>query len=149
MMRARYGTGVFLDFLSENVKTIKAFGFFNFDELTSIKIPDSAVCIETSAFACCYNLTAIDIGNNVETIENQAFSHCYKLTLINLPDSVTYIGNEAFRSCVNLKKVTLGNNIKYIGDSAFYKCSYVIISAPIGSYAEEYAKNNNLKFISI
>ena len=149
MMRARYGTGGFLKKLSVNAKIIEAFSFFNFDDLTSIRIPDSVILIKESAFACCYNLAKATLGNRVEIIGNQAFSHCYSLDSIDIPKSVRYIGKEAFRSCEKLGRVVMGNNVKRIEDFAFYKCPNVVIFAPRGSYAEGYARANNLKFMPL
>ena len=120
--------------------------FFNFDEITTVKIPASIESIGDSAFACCYQLTNIIIGENVKTIENQAFSHCYELKSITFPPCLTSIGNEAFRSCINLSSVTFVADIKEIGNFAFYRCPKVIINAPAGSEIEKYAKRNNLKF---
>ena len=48
-----------------------------------------------------------------------------------------------------LEKVTLGEKINYIWEDAFENCPNLVIKAPEGSYAIEYAKENSLKFEEI
>lgn len=52
-----------------------------------------------------------------------------------------------FRNCTNLKRVQLPSSIRAIHDEAFWGCDKVIIHAPKGSYAIEYAKANGIKYI--
>lgn len=55
---------------------------------------------------------------------------------------------EAFWGC-ELLSITIPDSVTYIGVNAFYGCDKLIICAPAGSYAIEYAKNNDIKFIEI
>lgn len=48
-----------------------------------------------------------------------------------------------------LESVTLGENITFIWKDAFKNCPNLMIKAPKGSYAIEYAKENGLKFEEI
>ena len=163
MMRARYGTGVFLKLnnadlyasinksnglleIPYGVSRIRSFSFFDFDSITSGFISDTVSVIETSAFACCYNLSNVTIGKKVKSIENQAFSHCYSLASIEIPDNVIYIGKEAFRSCCKLSSVVIGNGVTFIDRFAFYKCHNVILHVKKRSFAEWYANKNGLNF---
>ena len=163
MVRARYGTGVFLKLnkadlyacinksngllkIPYGVPRIRSFSFFDFESITTVLISDTVSVIETSAFACCYNLSTVVVGKSVKRIESQAFSHCYSLTLIEIPDNVIYIGKEAFRSCCNLSSVVIGNGVTFIDRFAFYKCPNVILYVKKGSFAEEYANKNGLNF---
>ena len=59
----------------------------------------------------------------VETIDARAFSFCTKLLSVTLPDSVTAIGEDAFEGHVNLTLV--------VGR---------------GTYGEQYAKQNDMKY---
>ena len=63
--------------------------------------------------------------NNLTTIENQAFFMCEKLEEVYIPETVTLIHKFAFDWC---PKFT--------------------IHAPAGSYAETYAKENNIPFVA-
>ena len=48
--------------------------------------------------------------------------------------------------CTNLVKISLPSSIKAIGHEAFGSCPNLIIHAPAGSYAEQYAKEHNIPF---
>ena len=43
-------------------------------------------------------------------------------------------------------KVTVPQSVHTIGTDAFAKCTKLTIHAPAGSYAEQYAKENNIPF---
>ena len=55
----------------------------------------------------------------------------------------------AFECCFGLKSVIIPDSIAYISDSAFELCPNVVITAPKGSYAIEYAKNNFIGYEEI
>ena len=55
---------------------IGAFMFYECNDLTAIKIPDSATSIDAFAFYFCEGLTAATIGNSVTSIEFCAFAGC-------------------------------------------------------------------------
>ena len=71
-----------------------------------------------------------------------------KLEKIILPESVTSIGQNAFAFCTNLLEVTIPGSVTSIDSSAFFECPNVKIKAPAGSYAETYAKENNIPFVA-
>ena len=58
------------------------------------------------------------------------------------------IGPKAFANS-KLESVTLGEKIDYIWEDAFENCENLVIKAPEGSYAIEFAKENGLKFEEI
>ena len=60
---------------------------------------------------------------SITRIGESAFGYCSSLTSINIPDSVTEIGEDAFEGCDNLT-----------------------IYGKSDSYAETYAKDNNIPF---
>ena len=63
-----------------------------------------------------------------------------------LPDGLTKIGDEAFSGCTGLTSVTIPAGVKKIDWSVFRDCPNLTIHAPAGSYAEEFAKKNNIRF---
>lgn len=61
-----------------------------------------------------------------------------------IPDVVTKIGNSAFDNCYDLKSVIIPDSVTSIGDEAFENCRGFVIYTTKGSYAAEYAKENNI-----
>ena len=60
---------------------------------------------------------------------------------------MTNIGDLAFCECKSLTSVTIPDSVTSIGDRAFYWCSTKLtIKGKAGSYAETYAKENNIPF---
>ncbi len=133
--------------IPDSVVTMGTNVFSNCQNLKSVTIGNSVTAIKANAFYSCANLESIIMGNSVTTIGNWAFSGCQKLKVIKIGDSVTSIGDRAFNRCTNLAVVTIPDSVASIGDNTFYDYNYnMIIRANSGSYAETYAKNNNIIF---
>ena len=90
----------------------------------SYAVPNGVVSIYNYAFANCNNLKSITIPEGVTGIDHMAFYYCEKLTDIIIPYSVTYIGKDVFKGCTN-----------------------VTLHVKAGSYSEQYAKDNGIKFV--
>lgn len=86
------------------------------------------------------------IPDSVVGIKDLAFSACTKLVKITIPDSVTSIGGEAFSDCTDLTSITIPSSVTSIGSSAFKMCDKLTIYCTKGSYAEQYAKENNISY---
>lgn len=69
-----------------------------------------------------------------------------QITSIVIEDGVKEIGNEAFDSCKSLKSIEIPSSVMSIGFDAFNGCKYIVLKVESGSYAETYAKENNLKY---
>ena len=113
-----------------------------------IEIPKSVKTIGESAFESCKFITSVMVSESVTQIKAWAFSDCTHLTSITLPMSVTIIEGHAFHDCFFLNNITLSNSKTKIRKMAFYNCSNLTIHAPAGSYAEKYAKENNIPFVA-
>ena len=158
--------------IPDGVTSISDNLFCNCFNLTDITIPDNVVSIGDYAFATCSNLKNITIPDSVTSIGDYAFYGCYEFTYIEIPDSVTSIGSYAFRTCANLKTViipdsitsisdylfaecygltsiTIPESVTSIGNGSFEKCDDLTIYGYTGSYAEEYATENDIPFINI
>ena len=129
-------------------------------------IPDSVTSIAARAFNGCAGLTGITIPEGVTGIGDRAFSGCTGLTEITIPGSVNKldnwlttatldsgvksIGDRAFQGCKELTSITIPYSVESIGGHAFDGCGEgLTIYGYSGSAAEEYAKNNNIKFESV
>lgn len=78
------------------------------------------------------------------------FKDCTSLSSVIIPEGVRTIEGEAFRGCLRLQEITIGSNVDTIRDAAFNECdSLKTIHGYTGSYAETFAKNNDIDFDSI
>ena len=123
-------------------------GAFSYNSaLTSINIPNSVTSIGNTTFAYCTALTSITIPNSVTSIGSGAFAVCTGLTSINIPNGVTSIGDSAFNNCTSLTSINIPNSVTSIGDTAFAICTNLTIYCEQGSYAETFAKDNNISVV--
>ena len=130
--------------------------------LKNYYIPSNVRCVGNGAF-CGRNPQSVSIPSSVTYIGRKAFASSITLESIRIPSSVTYIGKEAFYDCPNLKSVIIPSSVVSIGEHAFhyytsgyddndnYKEGYIpiqnlVIYGETGSYAEQYAKRNNIPF---
>ncbi len=90
--------------------------------LEEIKLPESAVTIETCAFRSC-GFKSIKIPDRVERICSYAFMNCTSLKRVQLPSSLQDLSRGAFLNCINLKKVIIPSGVKVISNGAFRRCS--------------------------
>ena len=67
------------------------------------------------------------------------------IKIINIPNSVTKIEGSAFSSCSNLEEVIIPSSVKEIG-YWFSDSPDVVLHVESGSYAEQYAKDRNMKY---
>ncbi len=109
----------------------------------------SSICM--SAFKDCDKLrevkfTYLDLWGG---IDYYAFENCVSLESIKLPYSTyTYsVYTRAFGGCTSLKTAIIPTMVSYIDRTAFEGCSDLTIVCAEGSYAEEYAKENNIPYI--
>lgn len=122
-------------FRGSRIKSVK------FEKGSALKV------IGPFAFAECPRLSKFSFPEGLEEIGNQAFYGCKKLTKLTLPQSLRKIGYFAFGECTGLKAVTLGANLEEIDPSAFEDgAKKLTITAPAGSYAETFAKENGYGF---
>ena len=67
---------------------------------------------------------------------------------VEISEGVKGIGF-AFSGCTALAEIHIPNSVISIDRGAFYRCPNVTIHAPAGSYAETYAKENNIPFVAV
>ncbi len=118
-----YSGYVLIAILTEGIKNIGNYAFYNCSALTEITIPDDITSIGDAAFWNCSALTQVNIPDGVTSIGNSAFSGCSALTKITIPDDVTSIGNSAFSGCSALTEITIPESVTSIEYQAFMGCS--------------------------
>lgn len=128
--------------------------YFCFD-LSSVKVSSSLREIGDQAFWNCSALTSFKFPDSIREIGNLAFSACDNLTSISFPVGLERISKEAFAGCSRLKSVTIHSKSADIGKRVFIiigdKLQRVpnpglTVTAPAGSTAETYCKENGLSF---
>ena len=98
-------------------------GFKNQEKLKSVELPNTLKEIGSDAFYDCINLQNVQIPSSIEKIGKYAFCNCTGLQQIELPDSIRKIGEDAFEITDGLSPVIIASE---------------------GSYAQQYAVENNL-----
>lgn len=90
------------------------------------------------------------VGDEVTAIGENAFRNCIGLTSITIPESVTLIGENAFYGCTGLTSITIPESVTAIGENVFFGCTNLkMIYGLKDSYAETYAKDNNIPFLEL
>ena len=116
--------------------------------LTNVALSSSINTIPDSTFAGCESLSTITIPSSVKSIGESAFSMT-GFTQFTVPNGVTTIGDEAFSNCEKLTDITIPKSVTQIGKSLVDAGAEVVtIHGETGSYAETYAKQNDLVFKS-
>ena len=130
----------------ESVTEIGESAFYGCNSLTALLIPNSVTHIESRAFCACRGLTNLTVSAKLTRIESWSFSYCSSLTSVEIPNGVTSIGEFAFFGCEKLTSVFIPGSVVAIEADAFSDLYKLTIHAPAGSYAEQYAKENNIPF---
>ena len=156
----------------EQIIEIGAFAYKDCVQLSKIDLKDSNVRgIGEYAFSGCSGLTKVDMGNQIETLGDYTFEGCNNLEEILLSAAIKIIPKGSFEACSKLKNIILTNGIQEVEEDAFKECtnlreifipyktkkigtlcfSYLdilLIRGVAGSYAEQYATENDIAFVA-
>ena len=139
--------------IPDNVTSIGGSAFENCTSLDAVTIPDSVTSIGACAFENCKSMKSLKISNSITELPRDVFSKCASLTEVTIPDSVVRIQSDsfaegAFAYCEALQKVTIPDSVTSIGRYAFYECGKGKLGLFVkqGSYAENWAKDNNVSY---
>lgn len=113
-----------------DVKTIGKMCFASTD-VEEIILPEGIKCIESKAFADCFNLKKINFPEGLETVEDRAFTNCGSLTEVMLPTTLTKIGDYAFHNA-GIEQLTLSDskNVLSTGINVFGAIKVKSINIP-------------------
>ena len=125
--------------------------FYGCSSLESVTIPAAVTEIGNNAFYGCSSLEALSFKSDcqLELIPLNCFSGCSSLTTVELPVGLTEIMSNAFLGCTNLEEITIYPFVEYIESSAFKNCEKVTIYGYNDTYAQQYAADNNIPFVSL
>ena len=115
-------------------------------EAKNYSVPDGVEIIGYAAFYNNTDLTDVILPGTVTGIGDFAFGNCVNLTGITIPDSVQTIGQYAFSSCVSLTGITIPDSVTSIGKDAFINSGNLTVTVALGSYAEQYCRDNSIPY---
>lgn len=127
--------------LPEGLESIGRSAFKNVP-LRKIVIPEKVSYIGESAFQAT-KLEEVIIHGNVKILKENTFKDCLSLREVIVESGVESI-EQAFRNCTMLNTITIPASVKKIAFHTFSDCNDLTIIAEVGSYAEEYAKEQGI-----
>lgn len=89
---------------------------------------------------------AYEVPKGTQSISGFAFFWS-DVIRITIPNTVTSIGISAMAECVNLAWVEIPDTVLEIGKGAFENSANVILDVEVGSFAEQYAKENGITYM--
>ena len=116
--------------------------------ITAVAVPEGVRSIGAFTFDSCKSLSSVSLPNSLEEIGRSAFDGCKGLSELCIPGGVKSIGYCAFSGCGDLKRIRIPESVIEIQPRAFLACPNLTIHAPAGSYAEQYARDNNIPFVA-
>lgn len=123
--------------------------FYGCTSLESISIPIWVRDFGSAVFQNCTSLKSVTFNCVPSKITDQMFYNCTSLDKVYLPAGTSAIGKSAFAECASLSEVYIPTSVTSIASNAFRSSPNVTIKGSYGSYAEEYAKVNNIPFEGI
>ena len=83
----------------------------------------------------------------MDMVPKRMFEECTALKKVVLHENLHSIGERAFFGCGLLDFIIIPDSVKSIGQDAFSNTDkQFIIQCSFGSYAEEYARKNKIKY---
>lgn len=141
-------------YLLKNIKmsnSIRAIGMMAFQDCSSLKtieLPAELSEIGSNAFQWS-GLESISIPQNVTEIQCWTFESCESLRTVKLSEGITNIYEGAFQDCYSLERIDIYEKCSYIAENAFEGCDKLTIYGIKGSYAEKYAKEHRIPFVTL
>lgn len=136
--------------IPDTIDSIGSFAFANCQNISQVEFSSGISLVVTGAFQRCSSLEYVDMSmTKITELANQTFYRCSSLKNVILPDTCTAIRKYSLASCPQLESVFIPASVTTIEDNAFKGSTAVTITGYFGSYAEEYAKANNIPFNAV
>lgn len=138
--------------IPSSVKTIGDKAFSGTQWLNEMNNKNSLVIINNILIdAKNYSSSTLSIPNTVTSISGGAFDDNTHIKHVIIPDSVTLIGKNTFLACYYMNTIFIPKSVKVIENNDFSgdPSHNPTIKGYSGSVAENFAKNNDFKFISL
>lgn len=135
-----YGKGSLIDLYSNN-KDVWSMTDIKKNDVKSIIIDNGITTISADLFRGFENLETVRLPNTIKELAECCFADCKKLKGINFPDSLKNIGEYCFFGSNNIEKIAVNKEIEEIARNAFYdvnKVYYNSLCLPM----IKYIKNN-------
>jgi hypothetical protein len=94
-------------------------------------------------------LTIVTIPEGVKEISHYMFNGSTGLKRLVLPEGVQTISYGAFSECSGLTELVVPSSLTEICKGALNGCDQLTIHCPKDSFAESYAKENNIPYVTI
>ena len=134
-----------------NAKVASDTAWYNYRHMIRVVNVDAGITnLPDFAFYGCTALETVNFAENssLTTIGGSALRGCSALTELVLPDGLKTVYGNALRDCSALTSVYLPDSVSYMASSAFSGCANVVLSVAEGSYAEQWAITNNVKYVN-
>ena len=139
-----------IDFMeAPDLEKIGMYAFHNCSSLESVVVPNSISDVDVGAFRECASLTDVTFFGNNNVVPTECFYNCSSLSNVRLSPRLTSIQGHAFASCTSLEYIELYDSITYIAPNAFDDDDNITLGVFKGTYAHQYAKDKNLRYILI
>ena len=129
---------------------LERIGYYAFKDCTNlsgkVNFGGRINSIGVSAFENCKSLETVVFNSYITNISDQCFYNCSSLNKVVINSRVTSIGKYAFSNCTNLKEIEIPKSVTDIDSTAFNGDSELTIQCYKDSYAEQFAKENNIEF---
>lgn len=135
--------------LPDSLIRIDGAAFYGCTGLEKITMPDSIQEVGGSAFRECSSLKSVVLSSSLKRLNSSTFSKCSSLKSIWIREGMEEIGYSAFFECTSLETAVIPSSVEDIKFDAFYYCNNITIYAEEGSSGFYYAKNNEIKYITV
>lgn len=110
-------------------------------------IPSTVFWTGEGVLSNCKQLTSIKIPKNITELPDKMFLGCTKLRKVELPETLQKIGDAVFKDCLDLDLLIVPDSVTQIGNDAFDNThKKIIVQCSMGSFAEKYCRENQIKY---